>query len=174
MTERHPSASARNTAQVAETAPALHFSVQYGMPETRLPRWKLRRWAEAALRDLHRHDLLPANEVVLTLRLVDAEEGQSLNRDYRERDYATNVLTFEYGIDPDGVAAGDIVLCVPVLDREAVEQGKPWQHHAAHLIIHGVLHALGFDHIEPDEAEAMEAIETRILAGMGIADPYTA
>src|SRR5690606_24329613 len=108
----------------------------------------------------------------ITLRLVGTEEGQTLNREYRQRDYATNVLTFEYGIDPEGTVSGDIVLCVPVLQREADEQGKPPLHHAAHLTIHGVLHALGYDHEVDDAAQEMEALETRILATLNIPDPY--
>jgi probable rRNA maturation factor len=110
--------------------------------------------------------------VALALRLVDADEGRALNREFRGKDYATNVLTFEYGTDPDGQASGDIVLCVPVLRREADEQGKPLLAHAAHLVIHGVLHALGYDHLEPVEAEEMEALEIAILARMGLPDPY--
>src|SRR3546814_7462330 len=83
-----------------------------------------------------------------TLRLVDAKEGRKLNREFRQRDYATNVLTFEYGTDPGGTARGDIILCVPVLRREAAQQRKPVLAHAAHLTLHGVLHALGHDHID--------------------------
>lgn len=157
--------------------PSLGLAVQYATPAPELPRWRLRRWAqraveqaaaeEAALLDQPRY-----RHVELTLRLVDADEGLALNRDFRERDYATNVLTFEYGIDPDGTASGDIVLCVPVLHREAEEQGKPLLAHAAHLTVHGVLHALGYDHIEEDDARDMEALETRILAGLHIPDPY--
>lgn len=153
------------------------LSVQYGTPVPELPRWRLRRWArraleyaaaeEAALLDTPRF-----RHAVLTLRLVDADEGQTLNHDYRQRDYATNVLTFEYGVDADGTVSGDIVMCVPVLKREAAEQGKSLTAHAAHLTVHGVLHALGYDHLEEDEARDMEALETRILASLRIADPY--
>jgi probable rRNA maturation factor len=106
------------------------------------------------------------------LRLADLDEGRTLNRDYRDRDYATNVLTFEYGVDPSGTASGDIVLCVPVLHREAAEQGKEMLSHAAHLTVHGVLHALGYDHIVAVDAENMEALEVDILGRMGISDPY--
>jgi probable rRNA maturation factor len=152
--------------------PELSLSVQYATTAENLPRWRIRRWVQAALRGLA-HDLDPAPaRVALTLRLVDAEEGQALNRDFRERDYATNVLTFEYGIDPEGTAHGDIVLCLPVLQREAREQGKPLLDHAAHLIVHGTLHALGYDHLECAEAEHMEALETAILHTLGISDPY--
>ena len=159
-----------------ETSPRLSLAIQYAIPEPRLSRSRLRRWLQRALDILARQpaweDLQPVQGVQLTLRLVDADEGRSLNLAYRERDYATNVLTFEYGADPDGVWHGDIVLCVPVLEREAAEQGKDFHAHAAHLAVHGLLHALGFDHIEEDEAQAMEALETRILASMRIADPY--
>lgn len=158
------------------TPPRLYVAIQYSTPEPRLPRSRLRRWLRRALAVLAQQPawdaLQPVNGVQLTLRLVDAEEGRSLNQAYRERDYATNVLTFEYGPDPDGVWRGDIVLCVPVLEREAQEQAKDFHAHAAHLTVHGLLHALGFDHIEEDEALAMEALETRILASMRIADPY--
>ena len=155
----------------------LGLSVQYAAEAPELPRWRLRRWAQRAVEYVHNEEsgLLETprfQRVELTLRLVDAEEGRTLNQTWRERDYATNVLTFEYGIDPEGVAGGDIVLCLPVLHQEAEEQGKPLLHHAAHLTIHGVLHALGYDHLEEDEAEDMEALETRILASLGIPDPY--
>lgn len=152
----------------------LNLSVQFGAVAAELPRWRLRRWVERALRELE-PELDPAlRRAALTLRLVDAREGRRLNREFRQRDYATNVLTFEYGLAPDGTLAGDIVLCMPVLRREAREQRKPLLSHAAHLVVHGVLHALGHDHIDPDEAEAMEALETRVLGKMGIPDPYRA
>lgn len=159
------------------SVPNLGLAVQYATEVPELPRWRLRRWAKRAVESVFAEEaeLLETprfQRVELTLRLVDAEEGRSLNQGYRERDYATNVLTFEYGIDPDGVASGDIVLCVPVLHREAQEQGKPLLAHAAHLTVHGVLHALGYDHLEEEEAEDMEALETRILASLDIADPY--
>ncbi len=156
----------------------LSLAVQYAMDEPRLPRWRLRRWMQRAMQVLAQDPvwdtLGPVNGVQLTLRLVDADEGRSLNQGYRERDYATNVLTFEYGPDPDHIWHGDIVLCVPVLEREATEQGKPFLAHAAHLTVHGVLHSLGFDHLEEDEAQAMEALETRILASLRVPDPYEA
>jgi len=156
----------------------LSLSVQYAVAEPRLPRWRLRRWVEQALRALPHEPALPHGQlppaVRLTLRLVGAAEGRRLNREFRGRDYATNVLTFEYGADPEGTHHGDIVLCVPVLVREAREQRKPLLAHAAHLTVHGVLHALGFDHIGTDQALVMESLETRILAGMGVPDPYAA
>lgn len=168
-------------------SPELSLSVQYGTEAPELPRWRLRGWMQSALAVLAAQAAaagkaplsafgpatLPA-QVTMTLRLVDAEEGQALNKAWRERDYATNVLTFEYGTDPGGTAHADIVLCVPVLQREATEQNKPLRHHAAHLVVHGTLHALGFDHLQPDQADEMEAIETRILARLRIPDPYQA
>ena len=153
--------------------PEFTLSVQYAVAAPALPRWRLRRWVGRALDvALAAPEPRAGSPVALTLRIVDAEEGQALNAAWRERDYATNVLTFEYGADPSGLIMGDIVLCLPVLEREATEQGKPLLHHAAHLVTHGVLHALGHDHIDPDEADHMEALETRILAAQGIADPY--
>lgn len=156
---------------------SLALSVQYATEAPELPRWRLRRWAKRAVEfaATEEAELLEAprfQHAELTLRLVDAAEARSLNQSYRQRDYATNVLTFEYGVDPKGTAGGDIVLCVPVLHQEAAEQGKPLLAHAAHLTVHGVLHALGYDHIDDDDAEDMEALETRILASLRIPDPY--
>jgi probable rRNA maturation factor len=155
--------------------PRLALSVQYAIDAPDLPRWRVRRWVQQAVNAAAGAGALPGvATVALALRLVDSDEAQTLNRDFRGRDYATNVLTFEYGVDPDATATGDIILCLPVLYREAAEQGKTVLDHAAHLTVHGVLHALGYDHIEPEEADTMEALETAILAGMGIADPYQA
>lgn len=159
----------------------LSLSVQYAVPMPLLPRWRLRRWVQRALDAALADPTRPSGPdtatgiaaVTLTLRLVDAEEGRVLNQQFRERDYATNVLTFEYGVDPGGALSGDIVLCVPVLEAEAEAQGKTLLDHAAHLTVHGVLHSLGYDHIKPSEAQAMESLETRILATIGIADPYS-
>ncbi|MDE2087017.1 MAG: rRNA maturation RNase YbeY, partial [Xanthomonadaceae bacterium] len=110
----------------------------------------------------------------LSIRIVDADEGRELNRDYRGKDYATNVLSFEADLPPELKLPliGDMVICSPVVAREAAEQGKRPRDHWAHLTVHGTLHLLGYDHIVAAEAEAMEALETRILAGLGIADPY--
>lgn len=166
--------------------PELSLAIQYGTPAPELPRWRMRRWVRHAVNGVAQarqraegakgKGLQPPAfaSVALTLRLVDAQEGQALNREYRDRDYPTNVLTFEYGVDPSGTASGDIVLCIPVLHREADEQKKALLAHAAHLVVHGVLHALGYDHIEPGEAQDMESLETHILHKMGIADPYRA
>jgi len=105
------------------------------------------------------------------VRIVDAEEGQALNRDYRGKDYATNVLTFDYATEP--MIMADLVLCAPVVAREARELKKSLADHYAHLLVHGTLHAQGWDHETGEEdAEAMEARETEVLAGLGVADPY--
>ena len=113
-------------------------------------------------------------KVGLTVRLVGKAEGQTLNRTYRHKDYATNVLTFHYDAlaEQTGLVMADIVICTPVLKEQAKSQGKPYLHHAAHLVVHGTLHALGYDHIKTREAHAMEALETQILARWGISDPY--
>jgi len=153
-------------------SPELSLSVQYGVADARLPRWRLRRWARRALDGAAHDGLAACARAEFSLRLVGQAEGRRLNRAYRGRDYATNVLTFEYGTDPLGTARGDIVICMPVLAREAREQGKALLDHAAHLTVHGVLHALGYDHLKARDARRMEALETAILAGMRIADPY--
>lgn len=108
----------------------------------------------------------------LTVRLVDADEGRLLNRTYRSKDYATNVLTFAYAESEDDPVSGDLVLCCPVIEREAAEQGKALLAHYAHMIVHGTLHAQGYDHEDDEEAQEMEAIETQILGRLGFADPY--
>lgn len=143
----------------------LALSVQYADPSLKetLTRPLIRRWVQAAL-------FAPAE---FAIRFVDAEEGRTLNRDYRGKDYATNVLTFAYTEDEeDEVTRADIVLCTEVLQREATEQDKPLEAHAAHLIVHGVLHAQGYDHESDDEAAEMEGLETEILVGLGYRDPY--
>ncbi|MDP1782690.1 MAG: rRNA maturation RNase YbeY [Hydrogenophaga sp.] len=107
----------------------------------------------------------------ITVRIVNAEEGQALNLDYRGKDYATNVLTFDYATEP--LVMADLVLCAPVVAREAAELKKPLAEHYAHLLVHGTLHAQGWDHETSEaDAEAMEARETEILAGLGQPDPY--
>ncbi|SKB43378.1 rRNA maturation RNase YbeY [Luteibacter sp. 22Crub2.1] len=128
-----------------------------------------RRWVEAALKGARRR-----KGTELSIRIVDAEEGQSLNLQYRGKDYATNVLSFPVELPPgvDLPLIGDLVICAPVVTREAAEQGKKAADHWAHLTVHGTLHLLGYDHIDDAEAETMEALETRVLAGLGIADPY--
>jgi len=119
----------------------------------------LRRWARGALKR-------PAE---VTLRIVAATEARRLNREFRGKDYPTNVLTFIYGDKP---LSGDIVLCAPVVAREAREQGKAVRDHWAHLVVHGLLHLQGHDHEHRGEAERMENLERRILRGLGIGDPY--
>ena len=143
----------------------LSLSVQYPDPRLKesIPRTSLRRWVQAAL-------FAPAE---LTIRFVDAEEGRTLNREYRGKDYATNVLTFAYTEDEDSeVTQADLILCTDVLQREAAEQKKSVEAHAAHLVVHGVLHAQGYDHETDEEAAEMEQIEIEILEGLGEANPY--
>ena len=143
--------------------PRLKLTVQYALDKTGLPgRAELRRWARAAL--------MQGAEV--TLRLVDEAEGRQLNRDYRGKAYATNVLTFAYGADEAGLHAGDIVLCAPVAAREAAEQGKALEAHYAHMVVHGMLHLQGYDHEAEAEAVTMEAVESFIMRRLGFPDPY--
>jgi probable rRNA maturation factor len=125
---------------------------------------KLRAWAKAAL-------AVPAS---VTLRYVAQAEGRRLNLEFRGKDYATNVLTFIYGRDPRGALAGDIVICAPVVAREAREQGKAALAHHAHLLVHGLLHLQGLDHERAAEARRMERREREILARLGFGDPYAA
>lgn len=142
------------------------ISVQYAVPRRGLPSAvAFHRWAAAGLGS-------ESGEV--TLRIVDAEEGRALNRRYRGKDYATNVLSFPVPELPDGTRPirGDLVLCAPVIVREAVEQGKAMNAHWAHMVIHGCLHLCGHDHEDREEAEEMEALERRLLAGLGYPDPY--
>jgi probable rRNA maturation factor len=126
-----------------------------------LPRHKVVRWIRHAL----------ANAADITVRIVDAPEAQDLNRSYRGKDYATNVLTFDYAMEP--LVHADLVLCAPVIAREALEQGKSLQAHYAHLIVHGTLHAQGWDHeTSKADARAMEAREVALLNGLGFGSPY--
>jgi probable rRNA maturation factor len=145
-----------------ETLPELSLSLQFADPrhKAQLPRSKVQRFIRAAL-------TAPAE---ITVRIVDADEGQSLNRDFRQRDYATNVLTFDYTQEP--VVTADLVLCAPVVEKEAAEQGVTIEAHYAHLLVHGTLHAQGYDHEDDADAREMEALETELLAGLGFADPY--
>jgi probable rRNA maturation factor len=146
----------------------LDLSVSYALPRKGLPSpVSFRRWAEAALQERLRR-------VDLAIRLVGEREGAALNRHYRGKDYATNVLSFPAEL-PEGVklpVLGDIVICAPVVAREAREQGKELLAHYAHLTVHGILHLTGWDHENEREAEAMETLEREILAGMGFEDPY--
>lgn len=148
----------------------LHLSRSPGLSSRGIPqRSGFERWIEAALRGARRRR---ASE--LAIRIVDAAEGRALNRQYRDRDYATNVLSFPADL-PAGVQLpllGDLVICAPVIVREATEQGKSARDHYAHMSVHGTLHLLGFDHSIEADAERMEALERKILASLGIADPY--
>ncbi|MDR1529441.1 MAG: rRNA maturation RNase YbeY [Burkholderiales bacterium] len=140
----------------------LRLNVQNASRHPSPTRATLRRWVMTAL---------IAQQVYsaeITLRFVDAAEGKALNRDYRGKDYATNVLTFVY--ERGRHCHGDIVLCMPVLLKEA--ENRPWRAHCAHLVVHGVLHLLGFDHEKTADAEEMEARETAILAHLRYPDPY--
>ena len=140
----------------------LQLSLQFADPTLRsqLPRHKVQRWLCAALD-------APAE---ITVRFVGDAEGRQLNHDFRQKDYATNVLTFDYQHTP--VVVADLVLATGVLQRQAADLGLPVADHAAHLLVHGALHAQGFDHEDDAEAEAMEARETAILRGLGLHDPY--
>jgi probable rRNA maturation factor len=143
------------------TGAKLELTLQIATSSTGIPSSeRFRRWARASL--------LEATDI--TLRLVDRAEGHALNRAYRHRDYATNVLTFAYRDQQP--LCGDIVLCLPVIEDEARSQGKTLEAHLAHLTVHGVLHLQGFDHENDDEAELMEGIETEIVSKLGYPDPY--
>ncbi len=143
--------------------PDLQLSLQFADATHRalLPRHQVARWIRAGLE-------LPA---AITVRIVGEEEGRALNREYRHKDYATNVLTFDYVKEPEIEA--DLVLCAPVVAREAMDQKIALVAHYAHLLVHGTLHAQGYDHEDDGpEAACMEARETEVLARLGFADPY--
>jgi len=144
----------------------LTLSLQFGKLENAalhrdaLPRHKVARWLRHALQC----------DAEITVRIVDTEEGQALNRDYRHKDYATNVLTFDYTQEP--VVTADLVLCAPVVAKEAKEQGKTLEEHYAHLLVHGALHAQGWDHEAEEDAQVMELRESEIMARLGFENPY--
>jgi probable rRNA maturation factor len=150
----------------------LDVAVAYATPRKGVPSSaSFRKWVAAALAGRIR-------EADLSIRVVGEDEGRALNRHYRGKDYATNVLSFPAELPeglPEGVRLpllGDLVICAPVVAREAAEQGKPVADHYAHLTVHGALHLLGWDHEDEADAEAMEALERSILADLGVADPY--
>ncbi len=144
--------------------PALKLSLQFAdrSPRDQLPRHHVARWIRAAL-------LRPAE---ITVRIVDAAEGLALNRDYRAQAHATNVLTFDYAHEP--VVQADLILCAPVIAREARAARRDLAAHYAHLLVHGALHAQGFDHGGDAQASVMEARETAVMLALGFADPYRA
>lgn len=142
--------------------PSLQLSLQFADPRHRalLPRHRVQRWIRHAL----------AAPAQITVRVVGEDEGRALNRDYRGKDYATNVLTFDYEREPLVVA--DLVLCAPVLEREAAEAGTTIEAHYAHLLIHGALHAQGWNHERAADARRMQAHESALMLALGWADPY--
>ncbi|MBL0027635.1 MAG: rRNA maturation RNase YbeY [Rhodanobacteraceae bacterium] len=138
-----------------------------GLPAAR----SFRQWIELALKGANRRRAAEVNVLI-----TDADTGRALNRDFRGKDYATNVLSFPTDLPPEvkSPLIGDLAICAPVVAREAEEQGKRLRDHYAHMVIHGTLHLLGHDHVDDHDAERMEALETRLLAALGIADPYAA
>ncbi len=138
--------------------------MQFASNADALPgRAQIRRWVAAALE----------RDAEITVRIVDAEEAQTLNQDYRGKVYVPNVLTFEYGEIAPGVLGGDVVICAPVVEGEAREHGKPMKNHYAHMTVHGVLHLQGYDHLDPADAEIMESREIAILERFRIPNPYS-
>ena len=142
--------------------PALNLSLQFADPRHRplLPRHRVARWVRAAL----------LNPGEITVRIVGADEARGLNREYRQKDYATNVLTFDYQHEP--VVMADLILCAPVVEAEAREQRLDLVAHYAHLLVHGTLHAQGFDHETAKQAREMEPRESAVMLALGFADPY--
>ena len=144
-------------------SPEFSLAVQFASEADALPtRAQIRRWVAATLE----------HAAEITVRIVDAAEAQALNQDYRDKDYVPNVLTFEYGEIAPHVLGGDVVICAPVVEREAREQGKSLQQHYAHLTVHGVLHLQGYDHIQPADADIMESREAAILKRFHLPNPY--
>jgi len=142
--------------------PELNLSLQFADARHKalLPRHKVARWVRAAL----------LNPGEITVRIVGADEGRELNREYRQKDYATNVLTFDYQHEP--LVMADLILCAPVIEAEAQAQGIELVAHYAHLLVHGSLHAQGFDHETAKQAREMEPRESALMRALGFADPY--
>lgn len=153
--------------------PTCNLQLSYAVPRRGVPApSSFTSWANLALAHANVSGLLP--QVGLSLRIVDAPEALELNSRYRNNAYPTNVLSFPAEL-PRGVPRewlGDLVMCAPVLAQEASEQHKPLRAHYAHMTVHGLLHLLGYQHELDEEAQAMEALETQLLAGLGFADPY--
>lgn len=149
--------------------------LQWGTKPQALPTEKqCQVWVNAALQGDLKHQ-----DVALTIRVVDANESRQLNHDYRGKDYATNVLSFEFELPPglvqpddEPVYLGDLVICASVVIEEAMTQEKTLEEHWAHMVIHGTLHLQGYDHIDETEAEQMETLETQIMQQLGYDDPY--
>ncbi|AGF46672.1 putative metal-dependent hydrolase [Candidatus Kinetoplastibacterium desouzaii TCC079E] len=151
--------------------PKLSLSIQYILLENNLPRWLIRRWVSHSIKLARNFISKELKKVILTIRFVDETEGKELNKLFRGKNYATNILTFPYGIENEHLSA-DLVVCLPIIHKEAQEQNKIFSNHAAHIIIHGVLHALGFDHETETETIEMEQLEIAILKNMKIENPY--
>lgn len=151
----------KKTVKKETKTPVFNFSFQQLSKFEDLPsRSKMVRWLKKAL----------ASDAMLTVRFVEMEEGRELNNNYRHKDYATNILTFDYVREP--VVEADLVVCVPVLRKEAQDQNKSLEEHLAHLLVHGALHAQGYDHMDDEEAEIMERKETEIVTALGFKPPY--
>lgn len=157
-----------------ENQPMINVDFQVEFDGENLPDFEqVSEWATTALTGLK-------DQADLSVVLVGPEESQQLNFEFRGKDKPTNVLSFPFevpeelaGLDADiGNTIGDLIICVPVVEKEAVEQNKPLMHHWAHMVVHGCLHLIGYDHIKDDEAEVMENLERQILAKLGIDDPY--
>jgi len=163
---RHAGAAAGDAGNAGNAGnarkPVLSLSLQFSDARHRahLPRHRVARWIRAAL----------GADAQIAVRIVGADEGRELNRTYRHKDYATNVLTFDYEREP--VVVADLVLCAPVLEAEAKAARIPLEAHYAHLLVHGTLHAQGHDHVRAAEARRMEARESELLVALGYADPY--
>lgn len=150
--------------------------LQWGTTPQAVPtETQCQKWVEAALQGE-----LKQQDVALTIRIVDAEEGRELNNDYRGKDYATNVLSFEFELPPglvqpddEPIYLGDLVICASVVIEEAMQQEKSVEEHWAHMVVHGTLHLQGYDHIDDAEAEQMEALEVQIMQQLGYDDPYS-